>query len=84
MAIWYLNLLKEQEMSSPGDHKIVSTYWSADKTKKSIIMDDPTLGLYVILCHNGLRVDKITCYEKSVHWAESVAENYVEGILNPK
>ena len=47
-------------------------------------MDDPTQGLYVVLCHNGLRVDKILCYEKSVHWAESVAENYVDEILNPK
>ena len=75
---------ERKPMSSPGDHKIVSTYWNADKTRKSIIMDDPTQGLYVVLCHNGLRVDKIPCYEKSVHWAESVAENYVDEILNPK
>ena len=46
-------------------------------------MEEPTDGRYVICCLNGLRVDKITCYDKSERWAENVAENYVDGILNP-
>ena len=74
---------EDKTMSSPGDHKIVHTYERPENGRKSIVMEDPTEGLYVILCHNGLRVDKITCYDKSERWAENVAENYVDGILNP-
>jgi len=80
MAIWYLNYLKELMEESMSDDVEYHTYQQDDR--KAIVRRN-NKGFYVILSENGLRVDKISCYDKSEQWAEDVAENYVLGILNP-
>ena len=68
-----------------ADDKLYHTYHGTDEYEsRTAVVKENKQGFYVVLANNGLRVDKITCYEKSVHWAESVAENYVDEILNPK
>ena len=79
MAIWYLNYLQELG-EKMGDDVEYHTYQKDNR--KAIVKRNKT-GFYVILSENGLRVDKISCYDKSEQWAEDVAENYVLGILNP-
>ena len=68
-----------------ADDKLYHTYHGTDEYEsRTAVVKENKQGFYVVLANNGLRVDKIPCYEKSVHWAESVAENYVDEILNPK
>ena len=67
-----------------ADDILYHTYQGHDKyeSRTSMVKKDEQ-GFYVVLANNGLRVDKITCYEHSEIWAENVAENYVLGVLNP-
>lgn len=63
---------------------IYHTYVGADEyEKRKAFVGKDKEGFYVVLANDGLRIDKITCYEHSEVWAENVAENYVLGVLNP-
>ena len=87
MAIWYLNYLQELGEKMADDvtyhtYQGNDEYGAGGSNRKAIVKRNKK-GFYVILSENGLRVDKITCYEHSEIWAENVAENYVLGVLNP-
>lgn len=55
--------------------------------RKAVVLRD-VHGFYVNLClrygddNTYMKVKTIDCYEHSESWAESLAENYVDGILN--
>ena len=67
-----------------ADDKINHTYHGTDEYEsRTAVVKENNKGFFVVLANNGLRVDKITCYEHSEIWAENVAENYVLGVLNP-
>ena len=87
MAIWYLNYLQELGEKMADDvtyhtYQGNDEYGAGGSNRKAIVKRNKK-GFYVILSEDGLRVDKISCYDKSEQWAEDVAENYVLGILNP-
>ena len=72
-----------------ADDETYHTYQGNDEygpgglNHRTAIVKKNNQGFYVVLANNGLRVDRIDCYEHSEVWAENVAENYVLGILNP-
>jgi len=63
------------------EHGRYHEYSRTENQRSAIVMKDDK-GFYVILCKNGLRVETRLCYDHSEAWAERVAENYVDGILN--
>ena len=63
--------------------KIISEYYSEDKTKKAVVNVDLKACYYFIDFYmNDKYTDTIIYPEKSVHFVENAAENYTLGILN--
>lgn len=58
----------------------MNEYWSSDKSKTAtIILDNGTYG--VEFYENNEFIEYRTFPNKSLHYAESAAENFVTGIL---
>ena len=63
--------------------KIISEYYSEDKTKKAVVNIDLKACYYFIDFYmNNKYTDTIIYLETSVHFVENAAENYTLGILN--
>ena len=75
MAIWYLNYLKENEMK---DHISMHTYRRDNKYAEIFLSPK---GYYVNLYENNQLLEKREAYNHSESWAESIAENWVDGVL---
>jgi hypothetical protein len=63
--------------------KPISEHYSEDKNKKAIVNVDLKACYYFIDFYlEGLYVNSVSYPEKSIHYVEDAAENYVLGILN--
>lgn len=86
MAIWYLNYLKQMENSmgvydinSKQEKKAWHTYRRDNRYAE--VHKNPK-GFYVDLYENNQLVESREAYKHSESWAESIAENWVDGVLN--
>lgn len=59
--------------------KRIHTY---ERDERLAIVNHGTKGFYVELWESGKCISIKECYEHSESWAESLAENYVDGVLN--
>jgi hypothetical protein len=62
----------------------ISTYWGSDEysdRKANVMKND--LGFYIDMYSKDKLVESRPLYDHSEVYAESAAENYVMGILNP-
>ena len=86
MAIWYLNYLKEKE-NSMGVYginykqKSIKAWQTYRREISSAEVHKNPKGFYVDLFENNQLVESREAYEHSESWAESIAENWVDGIL---
>jgi hypothetical protein len=54
---------------------VIATHYSDDKVRNAVILNVD--GVYVVdKYENGVLYDSTPFPNKSIHWAESVAENY--------
>ena len=62
----------------------ISTYWGSDEyeDRRAEVMKND-LGYYIDMYRKDKLVESRPLYEHSQMYAESAAENYVMGILNP-
>lgn len=61
---------------------ILGEYHTYQRDNRKAIVYRDTNGFYVELYDKNSLKKSVECYEHSETWAESVAENYVDGILN--
>ena len=76
MAIWYLNYLKENIMEK--EKKAWHTYRRDNRYAE---VHRNSNGFYVDLYENNQLKRTQEAYKHSESWAESIAENWVDGIL---
>jgi hypothetical protein len=80
MAIWYLNMLQEDEQGMKQFDHLLHQYWSDDKSKKAeVYVTD--LGYGCRYYEDHMWKKDIVYKNHSESYAESAAENYVLGIL---
>ena len=64
--------------------KLITEYYSDDKTRKAILNVDMKACYYFIDFYlNGIYTDSVSYPEKSIHFVQDAAENYTLGILYP-
>ena len=79
MAIWYLNMLQENETRMKVFQYTVSSYWSDDRKRKADV--GRTGNSWGVRFYKDNMWVKDEVYKnKSESYAESAAENYVLGI----
>tara|TARA_B100001287_G_scaffold276680_1_gene288667 strand:+ start:1389 stop:1634 length:246 start_codon:yes stop_codon:yes gene_type:complete len=79
MAIWYLNMLQEDEQGMKQfDHKI-HDYWQDNRRAEVYLLPDGGYGCRYYEDHVWKK--DIIYHGHSESYAESAAENYVLGIL---
>lgn len=80
MAIWYLNMLQEDEQGMKQFDHLLHQYWSDDKSKKAeVYVTDQGYGCRYYEDHMWKK--DVVYKNHSESYAESAAENYVLGIL---
>ena len=80
MAIWYLNMLQEDEQGMIQFDHLLHQYWSDDKSKKAeVYVTDQGYGCRYY--ENHMWKNDVMYKDHSESYAESAAENYVLGIL---
>jgi|TARA_B100001094_G_C17904876_1_gene658287 hypothetical protein len=76
MAIWYMNT-EENKMNNTDE--TIHTY---ERDERLAVVNHGAKGFYVELWESGKCIEIRECFDHSESWAESVAENYVDGLLN--
>tara|TARA_Y100000361_G_C11157316_1_gene344963 strand:+ start:1767 stop:2024 length:258 start_codon:yes stop_codon:yes gene_type:complete len=82
MAIWYLNILKEEEKQM-SNMKEYHRFHGTDKysNRDAVVLRD-NQGFWVCLILNGLMVEKRDLTSHSEQYAEDCAENWVLGVFD--
>lgn len=62
------------------DCKWMNTFYSGDGRKHAVINSTPNF-IYIEFYHDDVIVGGVEVKDRSVHYAESVAENFCNGIL---
>ena len=84
MAIWYLNYLKEKEnnMGVYGHDMVDKQMHTFRRDPRYAEVYLNSKGFYVKLYEANVLVETRDAYGHSESWAESMAENWVDGVLN--
>ena len=59
----------------------ISRHWS-DNGKKEAVIIKSSLGFSVELYEQSRHIRTVECFDKSIDWAEDVAENWALGVID--
>lgn len=82
MAIWYLNILKEEEKQMSNMKEYHRFHGEGEYSNRDAVVLRDNQGFWVCLILNGLMVEKRDLTSHSEQYAEDCAENWVLGVFD--